>query len=60
MLYLAMRGKIDICNENPTETDGSKKDGLGSVGNNGTCGDNEDVKPRHNNIALIKITVLSN
>ena len=51
MLYLAMRGKIDICHENPTEIDGAKRVGLGSVGNNGTCGDNEDVKSRHNNIA---------
>jgi segregation and condensation protein A len=60
MLYLAMRGRIDICYENPTETDDSEKDGLGSVDSNGACGDIEDVKSRHNNIALIKITVLSN
>ena len=58
MLYLAMRGKINICCENPTEIDSGGYNGSGLVDNNGGYGDNGDAKFIHNNIALIKITVL--
>jgi segregation and condensation protein A len=60
MLYLAMRGKIDICYENPTEIGSSENNALGMVNNNEIYAANGNVKPNRDNIALIKITVLNN
>ena len=60
MLYLAMRGKIDICYENPTEIEGSLNNGSALVGNSGVYGGNGDAKFSENSMTLIKITVLNN
>ena len=60
MLYLAMRGKIDICYGNPTEIESRVNNGSALADNSGVYGGNGDVKFSHNNIALIKITVLNN
>jgi hypothetical protein len=60
MLYLAMRGKIDICYGNPEEIGSSEDKALGLGDNNDNNGANGNVKPNRDNIALIKITVLNN
>jgi hypothetical protein len=60
MLYLAMRQKIDICYENPTEIDRSENKALGLDNNNDIYGNDKDSIPRLSNKALIKMTVLNN
>jgi len=60
MLYLAMREKIYICYENPTEIDRSENKALDLDNNNDIYGDDRDTIPRLSNKALIKMTVLNN
>ena len=60
MLYLAMRGKIDICYGNPEEIGSSEDKALGLADSDDIYGDNGDNIPSHSNTALIKMTVLNN